>query len=262
MALELLDELLEKRPVSFTVLVLFLLDRSRSMNDPKTDDRRSKWEHLVELVERLTKRLEVSNLAPMFRLGYIWFSDDVYVVRRGDRVYFPVETGEAMDAFQSSLEENRPRGRTAMADALEAATKVVERYIEDNDIPEEKYVTIYLFTDGKETKRTIEDVINAADKIHGELAEKLKALNENNRIGLAAIALGKDADHETLRAIASFLREAQRKVLAERDLLEIVDPPYHEKMFITAPKDDRMTKKWEEAVRRFVERLSETAVTT
>lgn len=261
MALELLEEILEKRPISFTVLVVFLLDRSRSMGDPKTEDRRSKWEHLVELVERLTKRLEISNLAPMFRLSYIWFSDDVYVVRSGDKVYFPVETGEALEAFRASLEENRPRGRTAMADALEAAAKVVEKYIEDNDLPEEKYVTIYLFTDGKETKRSIEDVINAADKIHGELAERLRALKEVNRIGLATIALGKDADQETLRAIASFLRDAQRKVLAERDLLEIVDPPYHEKMFITAPKDDKMTKKWEEAVRRFVERLSETAAT-
>jgi hypothetical protein len=122
-----------------------------------------------------------------------------------------------------------------------------------------EYGTIFLFTDGKETKRSVDDVVAAAEKITMDLAERMKRLHERNRIGLATIALGQDADRETMRDIASFLREAQRRVLEERGLIDLVDPPYHEKMFIDAPADDRISREWEEAVRRFVERLSETA---
>ncbi len=252
---------LKRRPLSYTVLVLFVLDRSLSMSEPKTYDHRGKWDHLVELVEKLTQRLSRSSMAPVFRVGYIWFSDDVYVVEQGGKKYFEVVEGNpALRAFRESLEKNRPYGMTAMADALQAAGKVIEEYIEDSELPSEKYVTVFLFTDGKETKRTPEDVVEEADRINNELRERLQALNPRNRIGLATIALGLDADRETLRAIASFLRDAQRKVLEERGLLSIVDPPYHEKMFIDAPQNDRITKEWEEAVRRFVERLSETAV--
>jgi hypothetical protein len=252
---------LKRRPLSYTVLVLFVLDRSLSMSEPKTYDHRGKWDHLVELVEKLVERLSRSSMAPVFRVGFVWFSDDVTVVREGERSYFPVVEGNpALRVFRSSLEANKPYGMTAMADALEAARGVVEEYIADNSIPSEKYVTIFLFTDGKETKRTPEDVVEEADKINTELKEKLSELNPRNRIGLATIALGLDADRETLRTIASFLRDAQRKVLEERGLIDIVDPPYHEKMFIDAPADDRITREWEEAVRRFVERLSETAV--
>ncbi|ABM80120.1 vWA domain-containing protein [Hyperthermus butylicus] len=252
---------LKRRPLSYTVLVIFMLDRSLSMSELKTYDHRSKWEHLVELVERLLARLARSNMAPAFRVGFVWFSDDVKVVERGGAVYFPVtEHNPALRVFQESTEENRPYGMTAMADALEHAAMIIERYIEDTSIPSEKYVTVFMFTDGKETKRTPEDVVEVADRITGELQEKLRALNQRNRIGLATIALGLDADRETLRTIASFLREAQRRVLEERGLIDLVDPPYHEKMFIDAPRNDKITREWEEAVRRFVERLSETAI--
>jgi len=254
-------KVLKKRPLSYTVLVVFVLDRSLSMSEPKTYDHRGKWDHLVELVEKLLYRLNRSNMAPAFRVGFVWFSDDVAVVERGGQVYFPV-TGDnpALQAFKDSLSENEPYGMTAMADAIEQAMGIVERYISDTSLPSEKYVTVFLFTDGKETKKTPEDVAIAAEKLTGEMLTKLQELNRRNRIGLATIALGLDADRETLRDIASFLREAQRKVLEERGLIDIVDPPYHEKMFIDAPRDDRITKEWEEAVRRFVERLSETAV--
>ncbi len=252
---------LKRRPLSYTVLVLFILDRSLSMSEPKTFDHRSKWEHLVELVEKLARRLSRSSMAPVFRVGFVWFSDDVYIVEQGGRKYFPVvEDNPALRFFEESLDENKPYGMTAMADALQAASSVIEEYIKDEELPSEKYVTVFLFTDGKETKRTPEDVVEEADRINNELREAIQALNPRNRIGLATIALGLDADRETLRAIASFLRDAQRKVLEERGLLSIVDPPYHEKMFIDAPQNDRITKEWEEAVRRFVERLSETAV--
>ncbi len=251
---------LKKRPLSFTVLTLFVLDRSLSMSEPKTYDHRWKWEHLVDLVRRLLKRFEASKMAPAFRVGFIWFSDDVQVVREDGRSYFPVtRNNPALKTFEKSLEENKPYGMTAMADALEAAGRVVEEYIADRHIPSEKYVTIFLFTDGKETKRSPEDVARVAQKLTTEIQEKLKNLNARNRLSIATIAMGLDADRETLRDIASFLRDSQRKVLEERGLIDIVDPPYHEKMFIDAPKDDKITKEWEEAVRRFVERLSETA---
>ncbi|BEP16793.1 hypothetical protein PYJP_01450 [Pyrofollis japonicus] len=252
---------LKRRPLSYTVLIVFVLDRSLSMSEPKTYDHRSKWEHLVELVERLVQRLARSNMAPVFRVGYVWFSDDVQTVRSGNSLYYPVtEDNPALQIFRESLKENKPYGMTAMADALASVREIVEEYIRDETLPSEKYVTVFLFTDGKETKRTPEDVVEEAEKLTNETAEKLRQLNPRNRLGLATIALGLDADRETLRAIASFLRDAQRKVLEERGLLEIVDPPYHEKMFIDAPRDDKITKEWEEAVRRFVERLSETAV--
>lgn len=251
---------LKKRPLSFTVLTLFVLDRSLSMSEPKTYDHRWKWEHLVELVEKLLHRFAKSKMAPAFRVGFVWFSDGVQVVRRGGKSYFPVTPGNpALQAFRESLEANRPYGMTAMADALEAAEKVIKEYIADQSIPREKYVTVFLFTDGKETKRSPDDVARVAERLNTETLEELRRLNPRNRLSIATIAMGLDADRETLRDIASYLREAQRKVLEERGLIDIVDPPYHEKMFIEAPKDDRITKEWEEAVRRFVERLSETA---
>ena len=253
---------LRKRPLSFTVLVIFVLDRSLSMAEPKTYDHRWKWEHLVELVERLLERFNKSKMALAFRVGFVWFSDDAKRVTLNGRSYFETAPeNRALEAFRRSLEENQPYGMTAMADALEEAGRIVEEYIADTSLPSEKYVSIFLFTDGKETKRSPEDVAAVAERLtQGEIAVKLKELNPRNRISLATIAMGLDADRETLREIASYLREAQRKVLEERGLLDLVDPPYHEKMFIDAPKDDTITREWEEAVRRFVERLSETAV--
>ncbi len=252
---------LRRRPLSFTVLVVFVLDRSLSMSEPRTYDHRWKWEHLVDLVQRLLERFSRSKMALAFRVGFVWFSDDVMKLVEGGKSYFEVAPrNRALEVFQRYLEDNRPYGMTAMADALEAAASIVEEYAADNSLPPEKYVSVFLFTDGKETKRSPEDVAEVAEKLTVGLGEKLKQINPRNRISLATIAMGLDADRETLRDIASYLREAQRKVLEERGLIELVDPPYHEKMFIDAPKDDRITKEWEEAVRRFVERLSETAV--
>jgi len=251
---------LKKRPLSFTVLTLFVLDRSLSMSEPKTYDHRWKWEHLVELVERLLQRFAKSKMAPAFRVGFVWFSDDVYVVEKGGKKYFPVvPRNPALQAFHESLEKNKPYGMTAMADALEAAEQIIREYIRDESLPNEKYVTIFLFTDGKETKRSPEDVARVAERLNTEVLQELRQVNPRNRLSIATIAMGLDADRETLRDIASYLRESQRKVLEERGLIDIVDPPYHEKMFIDAPKDDKISKEWEEAVRRFVERLSETA---
>ena len=251
---------LKKRPLSFTVLTLFVLDRSLSMSEPKTYDHRWKWEHLVELVERLLQRFARSKMAPAFRVGFVWFSDDIYVVERGGKRYFPVVPhNPALRAFRETLEDNKPYGMTAMADALEAAEKIIMDYIADQSLPSEKYVTIFLFTDGKETKRSPDDVARVAERLNTEVLQRLRQANPRNRLSIATIAMGLDADRETLRDIASYLRESQRKVLEERGLIEIVDPPYHEKMFIDAPKDDKISKEWEEAVRRFVERLSETA---
>lgn len=253
-------QLLRRRPLSYTVLVVFILDRSLSMMEPKTYDYRGKWFHLADLVEMLLRRLGRSRMAPAFQVGFVWYSDDVEIVEQGGRVYFPVSPRNvALEVFRQSLERNRPYGMTAMADALEAAASVVERYVNQLTLPPEKYGTIFLFTDGKETKRSVDDVVAAAEKITMDLAERMRRLHERNRIGLATIALGQDADRETLRDIASFLREAQRRVLEERGLIDLVDPPYHEKMFIDAPADDKISREWEEAVRRFVERLSETA---
>ncbi|BES81141.1 VWA domain-containing protein [Pyrodictium abyssi] len=253
-------QLLRRRPLSYTVLVVFILDRSLSMMEPKTYDYRGKWFHLADLVEMLLRRLGRSRMAPAFQVGFVWYSDDVEIVEQDGRVYFPVSPRNvALEVFRQSLERNRPYGMTAMADALEAAASVVERYVNQLTLPPEKYGTIFLFTDGKETKRSVDDVVAAAEKITMDLAERMRRLHERNRIGLATIALGQDADRETLRDIASFLREAQRRVLEERGLIDLVDPPYHEKMFIDAPADDRISREWEEAVRRFVERLSETA---
>ena len=251
---------LKKRPLSFTVLTVFVLDRSLSMSEPKTYDHRWKWEHLVELVERLLQRFSKSKMAPAFRVGFVWFSDDVYVVEKGGKKYFPVvPRNPALQAFRESLEANKPYGMTAMADALEAAGSIIEAYMADDSLPNEKYVSIFLFTDGKETKRSPDDVARVAERLNTDVLKRLQAINPRNRLSIATIAMGLDADRELLRDIASYLRESQRKVLEERGLIDIVDPPYHEKMFIDAPRDDKISKEWEEAVRRFVERLSETA---
>ena len=255
-----LRRVLSKRPLSFTVLVVFVLDRSLSMSEPRTYDYRWKWEHLVELVERLVTRFSRSKMSRAFRVGFVWFSDDVVSLSDGPRHYFEVvPENKALEVFRRSLEDNRPRGMTAMADALEEARRIIEEYMGDTRLPSEKYASVFLFTDGKETRRSVEDVARTAQLIYNDTAKRLAELNPRNRVSIATIAMGLDADRETLRDIASFLRESQRKVLEERGLIEYVDPPYHEKMFIDSPRDDRITREWEEAVRRFVERLSETA---
>ncbi len=260
MALPPIVRLLERRPVSYTVLVVFVLDRSLSMSVTRTYDRRSKWEHLVELVERILGRLHRSSMAMAFRVGFVWFSDTVEKVTSNGRSYFPVKPRNiALEVFRESVDRNTPAGMTAIADALYAASSIVEEYIEDKSIPSEKYVTVFLLTDGKETVKTEDDVLAAAGHLTFECAEKLRSLHERNSIGLATIALGLDADRQLLRDIASYLSEVQRQALEEHGVLSLVDPPYHEKMFIDAPQRDEITRDWEEAVRRFIEKLSETA---
>jgi len=178
--------LLERRPISYTVLVIFVLDKSLSMSMTKTYDKRSKWEHLVELVERILNRLYRSSMAMAFRVGFVWFSDEVVRVTRDGKSYFPVRPRNiALEVFKSTLEENTPAGMTAIADALYAAGRIVDEYIADKTIPNEKYVTVFLMTDGKETVKTEDDVLAAAGYLTFDCAEKLRSLYERNSIGLA-----------------------------------------------------------------------------
>ena len=249
-----------RRPLSFTVLVVFMIDRSISMLARKTYDGREKWLYMIEFVEALLRRLERSRMAAAFRVGFVWYNEEADIVQADNKLYYPVVPyNYALDVFRKSVEQVYPEGYTSIASALKAASIIVDDYINNRALPSEKYTTLFLFSDGKETLLTDIDVIKAANYIKNTLENKLKKLNDRNRLSLATIGLGLDADRKLLREIASYLRKVQRQVLRDKGLLGYVDPPYHEKMFLDITAEGVITREWEEVARRFIERLSETA---
>ena len=227
-------------------LVAFVLDGSPSMEFTETPDGRPKADHLVDIVKAVLQRLHGSAVTASFRASFIYFNSQVHTEKDSERTYFTLD--EALQRLQNPVEVmNRvnPRGGTAIADSLaKVRTEVLNSFRAADDLPDKRYSTVFLFTDGKENVRSKEDVLEEAGKLKME------------GVKIATISFGSDADVELLQNIASDLSEKQKMQLEFSRVINHL--PNSEKMFIDGHAKGKITEEKAQAIRQFLDVLSRT----
>jgi len=171
-------------------LLVFLLDGSGSMEQTNTFDGRSKEKHLVELVDHVLKRLQKGSKKNAFRVSFIYFSDWPVPDEEEGQKYFTLD--DAITRLLSPIKA-AGGGKTALADTFTSVHDVINAFNQDEGIPAQKNVTIFLFTDGHENIKTPDDVRTEAKTL---LTSELTPI-------IATVSVGMDADESLLMEIAS-----------------------------------------------------------
>ncbi|MBD3157567.1 MAG: VWA domain-containing protein [Candidatus Lokiarchaeota archaeon] len=217
-------------------LLLFLLDGSGSMTQTNTHDKRKKVEHLMDVMTDFIPRIKSSSAAPRFRVQNVYFSDKPY----------PQAQYQTIGDFEiDNPVEKAGGGRTAIADTLLKSRDLIDEFNGDDTLPNDKYATVFLITDGRETSQG--DVEGSASMLKGHSVGPL----------LATVGVGKDADEDLLLKIASEPTPRQIRHLDQHHLLQYM--PNQDKLYLRAHEEGQITKKTAEALRRFVYVLSKTA---
>ena len=227
-------------------LVVFVLDGSPSMEEKSTPDRRTKAEHLVEIVKATLERLHGSSAKSSFRVTLLYFDSEIDIEKEGERTFLTLD--EALKKLENPVEHMgriNSAGGTAIADALEHTRTVAIKSFKDADgLPESRYFTVFLFTDGEENIRSKEDVKGEAAKLKMDGAK------------LATISFGSDADSELLSGIASELFEQQKTQLEYAKVISHLPNPA--KMYVEGHAGGALTEEKAQAIRQFLDVLSRT----
>jgi len=224
-------------------LLIFVLDGSGSMQDPRTFDNRPKIEHLVSILRKLLERLARSSKSSAFRASFVYFSQNIVVEESNGRKYFSID--EAIDLLANPVAKAGGQS-TAIADALAWSNDIIAEFGKDEGMPAQKHVTIFLLTDGMENVRSRDDVIAEAKSITSNILAPT----------IATISFGMDADEDLLKEIASPPSERQLRHL---DMAQVLcHLPDEKKLFIQGHADGKISEEKAEALRSFVETLSET----
>jgi Mg-chelatase subunit ChlD len=231
-------------PIEEAELLILVFDGSRSMSWKKTtEDERSKVEHLMDIAEDLIVRLKESSQCDRYRVAPLYFatdvvpSDPVYTNPRNTEIENPVKVANY--------------GKTAIAKALRKCREIYEDFLNDETLPNIKYCTVYLFTDGKDHVDGTSAVRDEASNLKRFLADRAQQPN------LATIAFGDKADRKLLEEISSQLSKRQKRHLSNKRVLNYL--PNKDRMFIEGHSEGMITEETAEALKQFVWVLSQTA---
>ncbi len=215
---------------------------------------------LKELADGLVDRLNKSNVAPRYRVAPVYFCESVesepYMELREVKIKHPLdEAFPQKEVFKKRL--------TCIACALEKAEGILNEFKEAEGLPETKYATIFLFTDGKENVRTSDAVKS--------IARKLKAHEIGPLIATVALGTEEEVDPTLLWEISSGIDDRQRRHLENADVLKYVkdsnsrvkDSEEDMRLFLWAREEhgSEITKEFAEAMRQFVIVLSKSRLT-
>ncbi|MEM3564669.1 MAG: VWA domain-containing protein [Candidatus Jordarchaeaceae archaeon] len=228
--------------VSSAELLVFVMDGSGSMLEPKTYDGKPKIDHLWDIVKAVLERLNTSSKRGTFRVSFIYFSEKPILEEVGGAIYFPVDV--ALNHLKKATDV-AGSGNTWIAGAVAKAGDVIDTFSGDIGVPKEKYATVFLFTDGLVTVGTNADVENEAKKL----------LSRTDPITtIATISFGLDADENLLKKIASRPKDIQLQVLDKAGVIsELPDP---NTLFVQGHAQGELTKTKAQVIRNFVETLS------
>jgi len=208
-------------PLEEVELLVFVMDGSGSMNYTDTYDKRTRAEHLYELVKATLERLSKSSRRSAFRVSLIYFSDNVYVEEQEGRKYFTID--EALQLLKNPVQVAGGRS-TWIAGGLRKALEIVDEFA------------------GKDAVR--------------QVVSELKA----HRLApiLATIAFGteQEMDKALLNEIASEASERQKRHLKIAGVASHLPDP--DKLYIDGHVGGEITRQKAEALRNFVYVLSAT----
>lgn len=232
-------------PLEEVELLVFVLDGSGSMDYNDTYDKRSRAEHLCELLRATLERLARSSRRSAYRVNFVYFSDGVYVEEVGGRKYFTLD--EALQLLKNPVQVAGGRS-TWIAGGLRKALEIIEEFERDESLPERKKVTVFLFTDGAENVEGKDAVRRYANEIK---AHRLAPI-------LATVSFGteQETDKDLLKSIASEASDRQKRHLKIAGVISHLTDP--NRLFIDGHVGGEITKQKAEALRNFVYVLSAT----
>lgn len=231
-------------------LLIFILDGSGSMKEKKAD-------LLTQLVKGLLERLEASPTNETYRVTLMYFALKTVVERVNKDVYLNLSKAKEVlqNPFERLLNEvtdtsdansiNAVIGRTFILPVLNNTLNLLNDFYHDEALPSEKRATIFLFTDGH-----FHDLDNQAQ----DLINQLHAHPTSPTI--ATIAFGADAKISDLMEIASETNDRQKKHLEIAHVLNHLPDPG--KLFLVGHEGDQITKDKIEAIRNFLNTLTQT----
>ena len=238
-------------------LLTLAIDCSGTMGIQDVYGGKRRADVLKELADGLVDRLNKSNTAPRYRVATVYFCESVesdpYMPLHEVKIKHPL--GEAF-----SEKEVLKERLTCIACALEKAEDILNEFKEGEGLPETKYATIFLFTDGQENVRT-KDAVKS-------IARKLKAHEIGPLIATIALGTEEELDPELLWEISSESNDRQRRHLDNADVLKYVKDSNSRvkdvseedlRLFLWAREEQgsEITKELSEAMRQFVIVLSE-----
>lgn len=230
----------DTEPISEVELLIFLLDGSGSMTETKTPDGREKVEYLIEILNGeggLIERLRKSESASRYRVHTIYFSEKI----EEEKGYI-----ELKDVIIKNAVEVAGGGQTAIAKAIDNATKILDEFSNDQMLPKEKWASAFLFTDGQENMGG--NVQESANRFKTHLLSPI----------LAIIGIGEEADENLLLEIANYATDKQRRHLDEANVLKYL--PDRDKLYLRGHEEGILTRDKAEILRQFVYVLSTTKI--
>jgi len=232
-------------PLEEVELLVFVLDGSGSMTYTDTEDKRSRADHLCELLKATLERLTTSTRSSAYRVSFVYFSDKVYVEEVGGRKYFTLN--EALQLLKNPVQVAGGQS-TWIAGGLRKALEIINEFDRDESLPIKKRVTVFLFTDGAENVEGKDAVRQVANEIK---THRLAPI-------LATVSFGteQETDKVLLKEIASEASEKQKRHLQMAGVISHLPDP--NKLFIDGHVGGQITKQKAEALRNFVYVLSAT----
>jgi hypothetical protein len=232
-------------PIQEAELLIFVMDGSTSMSSKDTFDSRQRADHLYDLVKATLERLVKSERKPAYRCSFIYFSHDIFPIERDGQEYFRLD--EALKLIEHPLKVTSG-GQTSIAGALRKAFEIIDKFHKDETLPQNKRITVFLFTDGAENIENDNAVKNVANQIKSHPLSPI----------LATVSFGTsgEVNKDLLKEIASESSERQRRHLKLAGVERHLEDPG--KLYLDESVGGGITKEKAEALRNFVYVLSKT----
>jgi Mg-chelatase subunit ChlD len=232
-------------PIGEAELLILVMDGSGSMATTDTFDQRRRADHLYDLVKATMERLARSTRKPIYRISLIYFDNQVYPVEKEGCKYFTLD--EALKYIKNPIEVTRGDG-TGIAGALRKAMEIIDDFYKNEALPQNKRVTVFLFTDGAENVESEYAV--------REVANQIKAHPSSPILATASFGTSGEMNKGLLIQVASESSERQKRHLKLAKVAEQLEDL--NKLFIDGNVGGEITKQKAEALRNFVYVLSVT----
>ncbi|MCB0536266.1 MAG: VWA domain-containing protein [Bacteroidetes bacterium] len=214
-------------------LVIILLDYSNSMYSMKVADEEyvpvNKYLAVQDAIEKLLEQIVSTNKKDHILVAIVPFAGKAKQLKIGefDISYYPskmwLANSNIKAAFNNLNEDTSEIGRsTSFTEAFVEAKNVAEHFFTQSTIGKEfkHAVSILFFSDGLDMSGT--NFLDTVKSILEELNDLVKAsiTNSENQenFSIASIAIGSDADEDTMIAISTPFTERQSKHLDELKL--------------------------------------------
>lgn len=201
-------------------LLIFLLDLSLSMysvqSGPDENSPTNKHVQVENCVKQLLEKISASNKNEHILVSMVAFASKAVT----PKVFFTTEDGyytakeyvkdNKVSKFKKECELQRSSCigiNTSIIDAFQEAKTIIKTYCDDDDIAPEhkKGITIMLFTDGTDncSDQMLIDLQSQIIEAKKMFTDSSTVNDKNDNFNICSIAIGKDADQQTLITIAS-----------------------------------------------------------